>query len=671
VSHLTVLPVAIPLLAAAILMGAQPLLRRRWLDAAGIATAATVMVLCALLTRSASAGTLIDWAGAWRPRQGVALGVAFVVDPFGAGLACLAASLATASLVFSWRYFEAVGTLYHALMLVFLGGMTGFCLTGDLFDLFVFFELMSVAAYGLTGYKIEEEKSLEGALNFAVVNSVGAFLILIGIGLLYGRTGALNLAQIGRELSLRPADGLVVASFVLIVSGLAVKGALVPFHFWLADAHAVAPSPVCVLFSGVMVELGIYGIARVYWTAYAIALEPHRDAVGGIFLTAGAVSAVLGGMMCLAQRHIKRLLAFSTISHMGMLLMAGGLLSPRALAGAAVYTVAHGLVKFALFLLAGILLHSRQSVDELELRGRGRRMPLTGAAFLVAVMGMAGVPPFGTGPGKTLIEEAGRHAGRGWVTVPLVLAACLTAGAVLRVAGRVFLGWGPREEPGDEGARGDEARETKTGDGHAPAIMLAPVIVLLAAAGATGLLARSPSILAAAERFTDSRSYQAIVLDGTSESPRSAESMQVPPGSGWIATLVTASSTVAIALLALFGHRLPISWRHAAARLRRMIVDPIRSIHSGKVGDYVTWLTLGVAAFGATLALSAGLLNYCGQRWHEDRRPEPAASASVSVFGQRGVSPLQACLLRPVTERNCVAARRGGEQREVNESPVG
>ena len=571
-------------------------------------TAAIVMVLCGLLAWGAATGPIITWAGAWRPREGVALGVAFVVDPLGAGLACLAATLATASLVFSWRYFKAVGALYHALMLVFLAGMTGFCLTGDLFNLFVFFELMSVAAYALTGYKIEEEKSLEGALNFAVVNSVGAFLILLGIGLLYGRTGALNLAQIGRELATRPADGLVLTSFVLIASGLAVKGALVPFHFWLADAHAVAPTPVCVLFSGVMVELGIYGIARVYWTIYATPMEPHRDVVGGIFLVTGAVSAIVGGVMCLAQRHIKRLLAFSTISHMGMLLIAVGLLDSGALAGAAVYTVAHGLVKGAMFLLAGTLLHCLGTVDEHELQGVGRRYPFTGIGFVVAVVGLAGIPPFGTALGKSLIEEAGRQAGRDWIVLPLIAASAMTAGAVLRVAGRVFLGWGPREEDADS-TPGDESRETRPDGGRTPWVMLAPVVSLLLLAVLSGLVSPLiPQIHAAARRFTDSAGYQAIVLDDVARPPTSAERATGAAGGGRVAMLWTASGGLAIALLALFADRLPGSWRQAVLRLIHLILGPLRALHSGKVGDYVTWLTVGVAGFGIVLAVLTGIL---------------------------------------------------------------
>ena len=210
------------------------------------------------------------------------IGIDFEAGSLSAGLACLAAVLVTAAMTFSWRYFERVATYYHTLMLTFLAGMTGFCLTGDIFDLFVWFELMGVSAYALTAYRPEERGPIQGALNFAITNSIGAYLSLSGIAVIYGRTGALNMAQIGAYIARHPPDGLVVVAFLLIISGLLIKSAIVPFHFWLADAHAVAPTPVCVLFSGVMVELGLYGIARVYWSMFGQALG-HRAAISHLF----------------------------------------------------------------------------------------------------------------------------------------------------------------------------------------------------------------------------------------------------------------------------------------------------------------------------------------------------------------------------------------------------
>ncbi|MGO4428880.1 proton-conducting transporter membrane subunit, partial [Streptomyces sp. MCAF7] len=170
-------------------------------------------------------------------------------------------------------------------------------------------------AYALTGYRVEEARAVQGGLVFGVVNSLGGYAMLSGIALLYARTGELGLAQIGRALDAHSAggpDALVIVAFVLVATGLLVKAAAVPFHFWLADAHAVAPTPVCMLLSGVMVELGVYGTARVYWTVFAgsggiPAPDAHRA-----LLTLGVLTAVLGSVMCWQQRHLKRMLAYST-----------------------------------------------------------------------------------------------------------------------------------------------------------------------------------------------------------------------------------------------------------------------------------------------------------------------------------------------------------------------
>lgn len=599
------LPVALPLLAAAVLVGLAPLCRRWVADSLSIVAAFGVTAACVLLLVHSMRGTIVYWFGDWPPRGHAAIGISFVIDPLGAGMAALCALLMTLALTFSWHYFDAVRTYFHALMLIFLAAMTGFSLTGDLFNLFVFFELMSVTGYALTGYKVEEVNALEGSINFAITNSVGAFMVLIGIALLYGRTGALNMAQVGEALGSR-ADALVLVALSLILAGFFVKAAVVPFHFWLADAHAVAPTPVCVLFSGVMIELGLYGAFRIYHTVFAGALNGCQDRVQLVLVSFGALTTVAGAIMCFAQRHLKRLLAFSSISHVGIMLTGLATFVARGTAGAGLYLLGHALVKGSLFMCAGLLLHRFGSVDEVELRGKGRRFRLLGITFVVGGLGLAGFPPFGTYLGKQLIEEAGLRVGQHWLTWIFLLSSALTGGAVLRVAGSVFLGLGPAGAAEARSASAPhEERETKEGRRKIPAVMLSMAMLLALLPAVSGLLGArlGEKIEAGSERFANRASYRRAVLDGVPSGVAAATESVHPTGKGVILGLGAVGGAIAFALLDLFRDKIPrVIWRGWKPVWDRLI-QKLHRLQSGHVGDYVVWLVVGAAVLGACLIL--------------------------------------------------------------------
>ena len=203
-SELAPFAIAVPILVACVLLAVGKVAPRVVVDGIAIAAAASVLVLDVLLLAATSGSRVVTWAGGWRPTGGITFGIVLVADPVGVGLAIVAAVLVAAALVFSTRYYEAQEAHLHALLLLFLTGMTGFCLTGDLFDMLVFFELMGAAAYALTAFVIEDRTAVHGALNFGIVNSLGAYVTLFGVALLYGRTGRLGLAQLAVALAGKP-----------------------------------------------------------------------------------------------------------------------------------------------------------------------------------------------------------------------------------------------------------------------------------------------------------------------------------------------------------------------------------------------------------------------------------------------------------------------------------
>jgi multicomponent Na+:H+ antiporter subunit D len=595
VSHLAGFAIVLPMLGAAVIAGLS-FLPRRVHEVVALTSATTSAVLCAILLAHVQHGPIVYWLGHWNPHHGVALGISLTVDQIGAGIALLAGVLVVASLVYSTRYFDQIDAPYYAIVLAFMAGMVAFSLTGDLFDMFVFFELMSVAAFALTAVMVEERGPIQGAINFAVTNSIAGFGMLIGIGLLYGRTGALNLAQLGVALARHPADSLVAIALLLIIAAFLTKAAAVPFHFWLADAHAVAPAPVSILFSGVMVELGVYGVARIVSTVFAHPIAPSMHDLRMVLVAVGAVTAVVAGVNCFQQRHLKRLLAFSTISHMGVAICGVGLLADRALAGAATYAIGHGLAKGALFLGTGTLLYRYGAIDEFQLRGRGRSQPLLGVVFALGALVLASMPLATTFFGKSLLEDASLTNGYWWLPALMAFASAVTGGAVLRASARIFLGWGtdaPRSEgtESEEGSQAESSRE-EGADIHphsrVPALLVAVPALLMLAALAAGLV---PDLVASIERaaahFRDHTAYTAAVLAGHAPSYPHVPTAHVE-ASAWIYGIASLVGAFGLAAVGLRGREV----------VPGGIGDALRAAHSGHIGDYVAWWTFGITVLG-------------------------------------------------------------------------
>jgi multicomponent Na+:H+ antiporter subunit D len=586
------LPVAGPLAVAGLLLVFSRMLPGRVPDIIALCTALGAGAVCATMAAHAGGQPLVYWFGNWAPRDGQTLGIAFVVDQASAILAAFIAFLFAAVLIFAWGYYDDAHAHFYVLMLLFMAGMIGFCLTHDLFNLFVWFEVMSVAAFAVTGYALRSS-ALDGALNFTVVNTIGSYLFLGGIGLIYAQAGTLDFTTLGTAVAAAPSDPVITASFVLLATGLLIKAAQVPFQFWLADAHAVAPSPVSVIFSGAMVGLGIFGLAKLTWITFAPS-PIIMHVVHTLLLWMGVASALVGGVEALIQRHVKRMLAFSTISHVGILLIGLALLNRDGLAGMLAYLIGHGLVKGSLFMLSGILLARCGGIDEIGLRGAGRSIWPAGVVMAAGGLMLAGLPLGSMDEGTALIAAASREASRDWVMLPAFFGAACTGGAVLRVSGRVFAGLGP--VPGEEErSPTDEEREKA----NRPLwLMLAPAALLLGLgmveADPHGLLATQAASLLMQTGLTQTGLTQTgLAMTGIAAPPDLPSS--VAP---WL-------STCFALLIAAFE----LGRRHLPRWLVRIVdgtTDPpliaLRVIHSGVVGDYVAWIVVGLALFTAAFA---------------------------------------------------------------------
>jgi multicomponent Na+:H+ antiporter subunit D len=392
-----------------------------------------------LIAPTVYGGTVLShYMGDWTPVHGAALGVAFAADPFGLTYGFAVAGIGALLLLSTISELGGLGKRelggYACLFQLLLAALIGAGLTADLFNLFVWFEVAALASYGLTGFFLERPIAVEAGFKILVLTTIASFGIFIGVALLYRDHGALNFGQLQQALAgdVRTPD---LVALGLLIAGFATKAGLVPFHGWLADAHTAAPGPVSAMFSGLMVNLGILAIARIALQIYG---PDGGGAVFGVLLTIGAISALVGSVLALAQDDLKRVLAYDTISQMGVLAVGLATNTSLGVAGMVYHLIDHALFKALLFLCAGAVIHMTGRTDLSEMGDLARRAPALAVAFTLGVFAISGVPPLNGYVSVGLIHEALLERHELVILVLLLAAQVITIAALARAAYLAF-----------------------------------------------------------------------------------------------------------------------------------------------------------------------------------------------------------------------------------------
>jgi multicomponent Na+:H+ antiporter subunit D len=494
VSALVVLPLLVPLGTAIACLFAH---RRRRLRRIFSVAGATVLlaVAAALLYRVSSEGIQVMRAGSWPAPFGITL----VADLLAAIMVLLTGITGLAVAVYSLGTVgesrESYG--FHVLFHILLMGVCGAFLTGDLFNLYVSFEVMLMASFVLLALG-GERAQLEGSVKYVTLNLLSSAVFLAAVGVLYGIAGTLNMADLARATSLGLAPDMVPVLAVLFLVAFGIKAALFPFFFWLPASYHTPPVAVSAVFAGLLTKVGVYALIR----AFTLIFIGDTAFTHGLILWAAAFTMVTGVLGAAAQMEFRRVLSFHIVSQIGYMVMGLGLFTPLGLAGSVFYLMHHIIVKTNLFLVGGIVRHLGGSYALKDLGGLYRSHPGLAIVFLVPAFSLAGIPPLSGFWGKMVLVKAGLEQEAWGITTVALAVSLLTLYSMTKLWNEAF--WKPRPVR----AEGD-ATPTSV-----PLALLLPVLALAAVTVAVGLGAGPVFALAArtADQLADPSQYIAAVL---------------------------------------------------------------------------------------------------------------------------------------------------------------
>lgn len=471
---LAILPILIPLTGApvALLLARRPRVQSGWALGVMLTAVTASVLLLAQVWRSGQ--PVVYEIGDWQ----APFGIAFVGDMLSATMALMAQFVLLMGVVYALGSKDKVigYPAFYVLFLTLTTGLTGAFLTGDLFNLFVFAELLVFSGAILTANS-DDPYGAEAALKYFYMSLLASAALLLANGVLYVSYGTLNMADLAARIAANPAQPLLAAGIAFLLVTFMIKSAVFPFHFWQPDFHAAATTPVSAMLSSVVVKLGVYGFLRMTTLLFV----DQAPAIRALLVGLGIVGVVYGGLGAIGTHNAKRMLAYSTLAQVGFILVAIGWGTPLALAAAVIFTFNHSLVKSAMLMLAGVVA-SRAPVKTASfqvVQGLGKYMPAAGALFLTGGLALAGIPPTNGFISKMTLFESGIQAEQWWSLLLLGLASIFTLIYVVRSFMRIW--WQP-VVGFSYGSTTYDAAEIKAKPGGdrllAPALLIASALLL-------------------------------------------------------------------------------------------------------------------------------------------------------------------------------------------------
>ncbi len=463
--HFPILMVTIPFFGAALLPFLAYLRRKAvpWASAFFLAISGGLGTF--LVGKIPPGGHLSYPLGGWEPPYGIELRVDFS----GYFLMMAVAGISLAAVIYSRRYIEKEVeggriTAYYVLFLLMSASMMGFVITGDVFNLFVMMEILSISSYALVAVT-GNRNAVRAAFKYLLMGAPSSIMVLLGVGLLYSVTGTLNMADLAARVGDTGYREVLIASYAILVLAFMVKAAVFPLHLWLPDAHSIAPSPISAMLSGLVVAVSAFAVARITFSVFTV----HAWGLVGTTLealaVAGAAAVLFGGIMAIYQKDFKMMIAYSTISHMGYVVLGITALNPEGITGAVYHILDHGIAKACLFMCAGNFIYRKGFRKIEQLKGAWREMPWTCFAFSLAAWSIIGLPPSAGFISKWYLVYGSVRAGKVPYAVVLLVGSILAAVYCFRVVYYMFF------QPAKEGDWGERLSE-------APASMSVPTWAL-------------------------------------------------------------------------------------------------------------------------------------------------------------------------------------------------